>query len=618
MKNHTFTAETKEILELVVHSLYSHQEIFLRELVSNASDAIDKRRLLSLTDTKLAENFSPLIQLECNEKEKTITLRDNGVGMTEEEAIENLGSIAKSGTKAFLKQLKTSDSSAAKMIGQFGVGFYSAFMVADKVVVNTKSVYGGDATQFIATMSGQFSTDKIEKSEAGTEIILHLREDATEYLNAFRLKGIIHKYSEHIAFPIMMPTRDKDVSEEWEQINSATAIWSRAASEVSEEEHNAFYKQISHHFDEPLTWSHNRVEGKLNYTSLLYIPKEAPHDFWQRDRARGLKLYVERVFIMDHAENFLPYYLRFISGVLDTSDLPLNVSREILQDSVATKTIKQAITKRVLGMLEGLANNEPEKYQAFWETFGVVLKEGPHEDYENKDRIAKLLRFVSNQSNKLATVSLEDYLKRMKDGQKHIYYMAADTFEAAQNSPHLEYFEGEGIEVLLLTDKIDEWLIGTLQSFEGTTLRSVAQGELEEKDESKEVKKDEEPTDSNELSGQYFSLLEGRVSKVRISKRLKKSPSCLVADNHGVTAQMARILESVGQNMPNLLPVLEINENHALVKHIQDFENKDEQKRWAEFLLLQAELAEGGALKNPGDFVKQLNLYLEQGLKVEA
>jgi molecular chaperone HtpG len=618
-----FQAEVKALLQLMIHSLYSNKEIFLRELISNASDACDRLRFEALDDASLYGDDPELkIRVSFDKDARTLTIADNGIGLSREEAITHLGTIAKSGTREFFKALTGDQAKDAHLIGQFGVGFYSSFIVADKVTVRSRRA-GRPADQAICWESGgegDFSVESIEKAGRGTEITLHLREGEEDFLNAWRLKSIIRKYSDHITLPILMAGEkwDEEKNEqvpsgEEETVNQASALWARAKSEISESEYKEFYKHVAHDFEDPLTWVHARVEGKQEYTQLLYVPSRAPFDLWDRNARHGVKLYVKRVFIMDDAEKLMPLYLRFIRGVVDSSDLPLNVSREILQESKDIESIRNGCARKVLSMLEALASSEEaaerEKYAKFWGEFGRVLKEGVGEDFANKERIASLLRFASTHTDTPEeTVSLQDYIGRMKENQEKIYYVTAESFKAAQNSPHLEIFRKKGIEVLLLSDRVDEWVVGNLSEFKDKPLQSVAKGgldlgKLEDEAEKKETEKaaDELKT----LIEKIKKSLEGRVKDVRVTHRLTDSPSCLVAEDFDVSGNLARILKAAGQKAPDVKPILEINPQHPAVQRLRHEETRFDD--WAALLFEQAELAEGGQLEDPAGFVKRVN-----------
>lgn len=611
-----FQTEVKQMLHLVIHSLYSNKEIFLRELISNASDALDKLRFLALNHPDLYEGDSDLhITVEHNEKLKTITIADNGIGLNWDEAVENLGTIAKSGTKEFLSHLTGENAKDSQLIGQFGVGFYSAFIVAKKVTVKSRRA-GQPAEDGIVWESngeGEFSIGHEVKKGRGTEVILHLKDEENEFLSDWRLRSIINKYSDHICWPIKMKqTSTEDKKETVETVNKATALWTMQKSEITDEEYIALYKHISHDFQNPLMWSHNHVEGKHDYISLLYIPAHAPYDMWQQEVKHGLKLYVKRVFIMDDATQFLPRYLRFVKGIIDASDLPLNVSREILQDNKQVDSIRSACTKRVLGMLEKMSADEPEKYQEFWDAFGLVIKEGPIEDVSNKDAISNLLRFATtNSDSEKQTVKLSDYVARMKEGQDKIYYITASSYNAAKNSPHLEIFKKKGIEVLLLSDRVDEWLVGYLSEFDGKKLQSISKGKVDlgedekDKKETKEQEKELAP-----MLKQMKEVLGDRVKDVQITHRLTDSPACVVADEQDMGLEMQRILQSAGQKLPETKPIFEVNPDHPLIKRLHDVEDDDLFSKWAVVLFEQSVLAEGGQLNNPADFVSRVNQLL--------
>jgi molecular chaperone HtpG len=639
VETHGFQTEVKQLLQLMIHSLYSNKEIFLRELVSNAADAADKLRFKALSDNALYENDGDLrVRVSCDKDNKTVTISDNGVGMNHDDVIEHLGTIAKSGTAEFFSQLSGDQASDSQLIGQFGVGFYSAFIVADKVTVRSRKA--GDLTEngveWVSAGEGEFTTAKIDKANRGTDIILHLKDEESEYADDWRLKSIVTKYSDHISVSVEMLTAEvaaidavaevKDdegnittpaveakeaVPAQWDAVNKATALWTREKADVSDEEYKEFYKHVSHDFGDPLLWEHNKVEGKTEYTSLLYIPTKAPFDMYNREKQHGLKLFVQRVFIMDDAEQFMPTYLRFVKGLLDSNDLPLNVSREILQDNKITQAIRKGCTKRVIKMLEKLAKNDVEQYQCFWDEFGQVLKEGPAEDESNKEQVAGLLRFAStNEDQPVQSQSLASYIEHMKDGQDKIYYVVADSFEAAKNSPHLEVFRKKGIEVLLMSDRIDEWLVSHLTEFDGKQLQSVTRGGLDLGDmDDTETKEAQE-----KLEKEYDSVvkriktsLEGKVKDVKLSQRLTDSPACIVADDNDMSSQMAKLMASVGQEVPDALPIFEINGEHALVKHVADEQDDEKFGQWVEVLFEQAMLAERGSLKDPATFVSRLN-----------
>lgn len=617
-----FQSEVKQLLHLMIHSLYSNKEIFLRELISNASDAADKLRFRALSAPELYAGDGDLrVRVSTDKEKRTLTISDNGIGMSRDEVIDNLGTIAKSGTKAFLESMGSDQVKDSQLIGQFGVGFYSAFIVADKVTVRTRAA-GAAADQGVFWESageGDYTIAEIAKDDRGTEITLHLREGEDEFLDDWRVRSIISKYSDHIALPVEIETRTESEEEggeatvSWEKINKAQALWTRSKSEVSDEEYNEFYKHIAHDFTDPLSWSHNRVEGKQEYTSLLYIPSRAPWDMWNRDHKHGLKLYVQRVFIMDDAEQFMPNYLRFVRGLIDSNDLPLNVSREILQDSRVTQNLRNALTKRVLQMLEKLAKEDAEKYQTFWQQFGLVLKEGPAEDGGNREAIAKLLRFATTQSDSSAqTVSLEEYVGRMVEGQEKIYYITADSYAAAKSSPHLELFRKKGIEVLLLSDRIDEWMMSYLTEFDGKSFQSVSKADEaldkladEENDAQKEAEKALEP-----FVDRVKTLLGERVKDVRLTHRLTDTPAIVVTDANEMSTQMAKLFAAAGQQAPEVKYIFELNPEHPLVKRAADVSDEAGFAEWVELLLDQALLAERGALDDPNQFIRRMNQLL--------
>jgi molecular chaperone HtpG len=621
-----FQAEVKQLLQLMIHSLYSNKEIFLRELISNASDASDKLRFEAINNSALFENDSDLkIRVTFDKAARSITISDNGIGMSRDEAIEHLGTIAKSGTKEFFSRLSGDQQKDAALIGQFGVGFYSAFIVADKITVDTRRA-GLPAEQGVRWESGgegDFTVEAIDKASRGTDITLHLREGEDEFLSAWKLKSIIRKYSDHISLPILMQKEEWDeekkenvIKDEFETVNQASALWSRSKSDITPEQYIEFYKHVSHDFEGPLAYTHNRVEGRSEYTQLLYIPTRAPFDLWDRNKRGGIKLYVKRVFIMDDAEQLMPVYLRFVKGVIDSSDLPLNVSREILQESRDVKVIREGSTKRVLGLLEELANSDEQeqkdKYVTFWKEFGQVLKEGIGEDQGNKERIAKLLRFASTHNGSDAqSVSFTDYIGRMKEGQDKIYYATADNYAAASNSPHLEIFRKKGVEVLLLTDRVDEWMLSFLHDVDGKELVSVAKGDLDLgklEDEAEKKQHEETETQSKDLVEKMKTALAAKAKDVRVTFRLTDSPACLVADEHELSGNLLRMLKAAGQNAPEAKPILEINPNHPLVQRLKYEEAKFDD--WAHLLFDQASLAEGGTLTDPAGFVKRLNEML--------
>ena len=619
-----FQTEVKQLLQLMIHSLYSNREIFLRELVSNASDACDKLRFEGLHNAALFEDDSELaIRIAYDKTARTLTIGDNGIGMNRDEVISNLGTIAKSGTREFFSSLSGDQQKDANLIGQFGVGFYSAFIVADKVVVLTRRAgeHPDQGVRWESDGGGEFDIEMVNKPARGTEITLHLREGQDDLLAGYKLREIIRKYSNHIVQPILMKKEEwkdgvQQISDEDETVNQASALWARSKNDISEDEYKEFYKHVGHDYDEPLAWSHARVEGRQEYTQLLYIPKHAPFDLWDRNARHGIKLYVRRVFIMDDAEQLMPLYLRFVRGVVDSADLPLNVSREILQESKDIEAIRKGCTGKVLGLLADMAEKEPEKYTTFWNEFGRVLKEGVGEDFANKDKIAGLLRFATTHSDTAdETVSFADYIARMKEGQDKIYYVSAETFNAAKNSPHLEVFRKKGIEVLLFSERVDEWMLSYLTEFDGKQLASVAKGDLDLgklEDEAEKKAQEQEADEFKPLVEKIKASLGGRVKEVRVTHRLTDSPACLVADEHDPSGNLARMLKAAGQKVPDSQPILEINPQHPVVLRL-----KSEEKRfddWAAVLFDQAQLAEGGQLDDPAAFVKRINqLMLEMG-----
>ena len=630
-----FQTEAKQLLHLMIHSLYSNKEIFLRELISNASDATDKLRVEALENSALYENDGELkIRIAVDEEAKTIEISDNGIGMSKEEVIANLGTIAKSGTSEFLKNLTGDQKKDSQLIGQFGVGFYSSFIVAKQVIVETRRA-GAAADQAVRwTCEGEadFQVETIEKGDRGTSITLVLKDDEQEFANSWRLRSIIKKYSDHIAIPVQMekiqpPAEEAEEAEakvpEWEAINDAKALWTKSRNEVSDDEYNEFYRHISHDFAEPLTWSHNRVEGKHEYTSLLYIPGMAPMDLYQREAARGLKLYIKRTFIMDDAEQFLPMYLRFVKGVLDSADLPLNVSREILQSTPMVDSIRSALTKRILDMLAKMAKSEPEKYATFWNQFGAVLKEGPSEDHSNREKIAKLFRFASSANDSAdPTTSLTDYIERMKEGQDKIYYVTGDSHSVVANSPYLEVFRKHGIEVLLMSDRIDEWTMGYLTEFDGKSFQDVARGDLDlsaiigeedkaDKDSKSKAKKKDQSAD-DKLLERVKGLLEAKVEEVKSTNRLTTSPACLVVGQGDMGEQMRKIMQAAGQAVPESKPILELNMEHPLVAKLAAEKDDENAKLLAGILFDQAALSAGRQLENPAQFVQELNKLMFQ------
>jgi len=631
-----FQTEAKQLLHLMIHSLYSNKEIFLRELISNASDATDKLRFEALENSALYEDDGDLrIRIAVDEEAKTIEISDNGIGMSREEVITNLGTIAKSGTAEFLKNLTGDQKQDSQLIGQFGVGFYSSFIVADRVVVETRRAAAGvdEGVRWSCEGEADYQIEQIERPQRGTSITLHLKSEEQEFANDWRLRSIVKKYSDHIAIPVQMlkpatppmpgvedkadDIEDAEIVPEWEAVNDAQALWTKSRNDVSDEDYKEFYRHVSHDFAEPLAWSHNRVEGKQDYTSLLYIPGMAPMDLYQREAARGIKLYIKRTFIMDDAEQFMPMYLRFVKGVLDSADLPLNVSREILQSTPMVDSIRAALTKRVLDMLAKLAKNEPEKYATFWTQFGAVLKEGPSEDNGNREKIAKLFRFASSSSEGAEpTVSLADYIERMKEGQDKIYYVTGDSYSVIANSPYLEVFRKHGIEVLLMSDRIDEWMMGYLTEFDGKSFQDVARGELdlskitgEDPKSESNAEADDKADDGEhgELLTRIKSLLEEKVEEVRSTSRLTSSPACLVVGDNDMGEQMRKIMQAAGQAVPESKPILEINMQHPLVGKLEAETDTDASARLARILFDQAALSAGRPLENPAEFVQELN-----------
>ncbi len=629
-ETHSFQTEVKQLLNLMVHSLYSNKEIFLRELVSNAADAADKLRFEALSHKDYYENDSDLkIRISTDKEAGTLTISDNGIGMNKQEVMDNLGTIARSGTSEFIKQMSKEDKADSNLIGQFGVGFYSAFIVAEQVEVRTRRAgdHKEEGVSWVSKGDGEFTIESIDKADRGTEIILTLKDDEKEFLEPWRLRSVVNKYSDHISLPVEMEKMDMGMPDEedkkeedevvvpeYEVVNKATALWTRPKSDIKDEEYKEFYKHISHDFGDPLTWSHNKVEGKLEYTSLLYLPKKAPMDLWNRDKPRGVKLYVQRVFIMDDAEQFLPVYLRMVRGVLDSNDLPLNVSREILQDKGATQSLRNACVKRVLSMLEKLAKSKKKDYQGFWDEFGSVLKEGLAEDFANKEKIAGLLRFASTHNKDAKqNVSLADYISRMKPEQDKIYYLVADNYATAKNSPHLEIYKKKGIEVLLMTDRVDEWAMGYLTEFDGKKLQAITQGELDlgglESEEDKEaVKKANE--DNSDLIEKIKKQLGDKVEDVKVSGRLAESPACVVSNDGGMSLQMARMMKAAGQPVPEMKPIFEINAEHSLVKQLTSDLSEEDFADWVELLFDQAVLSDSGQLEDPVAFTQRLNRLL--------
>ncbi|MCG3826805.1 molecular chaperone HtpG [Photobacterium damselae] len=617
-----FQSEVKQLLHLMIHSLYSNKEIFLRELISNASDAADKLRFRALSDGSLYENDAELaVKISVNQDAGTLTISDNGIGMTREDVIEHLGTIAKSGTKEFFAKLNEEETKDSQLIGQFGVGFYSAFIVADSVTVNTRAagVPADQAVSWSSAGEGDYTVENTTKATRGTDIILHLRDDEKEFLDEYRLRDIISKYSDHIGIPVLIQTTERDeegneTGKKWEQINKAQALWTRNKSDISDEEFKEFYKHVSHDFAEPLTWSLNHVEGKQDYTSLLYIPSKAPWDLYHRDSQHGLKLYVQRVFIMDDAQQFMPMYLRFMRGLIDSNDLPLNVSREILQDNKVTQALRKACTKRALSMLSKLAKGDSEKYQTFWQEFGQVIKEGLAEDFANRDKIAQLLRFSSTHNDSAEqTVALADYVERMKEGQDKIYYITADNFNAAKNSPHLEQFRAKGIEVLLMHDRIDEWMMSYMPEFEGKGFQSITKSDLDLskfEDEAEKEKHKETEEAFKSVVERTKEYLGSRVKDVRTTFKLHDTPAVVVTDENEMGTQMAKLLAAAGQEAPEVQYILELNPDHALVKQMAGEADEEIFGRWVEMLFGQSLLAERGAMDDPSRFLTAMNQLL--------
>jgi molecular chaperone HtpG len=616
-----FETEVNQLLELMIHSLYSNKDIFLRELISNASDACDRLRFSAISNADLYEDDIELrIKVSYDKDQRSITVSDNGIGMTREEVIENIGTIAKSGTRAFLDSMTGDEKNDARLIGQFGVGFYSSFIVADEVRLRTRKA-GAPADQGVEWVSkgkGEYQISSLDKADRGTEITLILRESEDELLNDWKLRSIITSYSDHIDFPVVMDRsvepeeEDGEASVEEETVNQAAALWTRQRSEISDDEYREFYKHVAHDFEDPLDWNHSRVEGTNEYTALFYIPSRAPFDLYDRETRHGIKLYVQRVFIMEDTDKLMPRYLRFVRGLIDSRDLPLNVSREILQGSKIIDSIRSGSVKKVLGMLEKIAKNDPEKYQKFWKEFGRVLKEGPAEDFANREKIAKLLRFASTHEDSAEqTVSLDDYLGRMQEGQDKIYFIAADSHSAAKNSPHLEIFRKKGIEVLLLSDRVDEWLTSHLMEYEGKKLQSVAKGELDlGEDEESEKELEKKSKDAEKLIKRMKDALGERVEDVRVTNRLTDSPACIVLNEHDMAMHMQRILKEAGHELPSSKPILEINPDHPIVSKLRAEKSKKKFADWSDILFDQALLAEGGQLEDPAGFVAKLNEML--------
>lgn len=612
----SFQTEVKQLLQLMIHSLYSNKEIFLRELISNGSDACDKLRFEALTDAGLYEDdFELKIRIEFDKDKQTLSITDNGVGMNRQEVMDNIGTIASSGTRKFLENLSGDQAKDAKMIGQFGVGFYASFIVADKVTVETRraGLEAEHGVRWESSGEGDYTLENIERKARGTTVTLHLRKDEEEYLDSWRLRNIIKKYSDHISLPIEMHKQDDkgELTDEYETINKASALWARPKSEIKDEEYKEFYKHVAHDFDEPLSWMHNHVEGTQSYTTLFYLPKRAPFDLFDRDTRHGIKLYVKRVFIMDDAEQLMPNYLRFVRGVVDSDDLPLNVSREILQRNKQIDTIRGASVKRILDTLTRMAKDEPDNYKTFWQEFGRVIKEGPGEDFANKEKIAKLLRFASTQGNgDEQSVSLDDYISRMQSEQDKIYYITGESYNAVKNSPHLELFKKKGIEVLLMSDRVDEWMMSFLNEYAEKKLVSVAKGDvdlgnLEDKEEQK--KAEEASKDYESLLKQMKDVLGDKVKEVRVSHRLTDSPSCLVVEEHDMAVSMQKLLKQAGHSVPDTQPILEINPEHMLVIRLKDETDDERVADWTQILFDQAMLSEGGQLEDPVTFVKRMN-----------
>ncbi|MDZ7662427.1 molecular chaperone HtpG [Thiohalophilus sp.] len=617
----SFQTEVKQLLQLMIHSLYSNKEIFLRELISNGSDACDKLRFEALSDDALYEGDTDLkLRVDFDPEARTVTVTDNGIGMNRQEVMDNIGTIASSGTRKFLEALSEDQSQTAQLIGQFGVGFYSSFIVADRVTVETRRAgFGAEhGVRWESTGEGEYTLETIERPERGTRVTLHLHEDADEFLDDFRLRSIIKKYSDHISLPILMAKRDEEgkPTDELETVNKASALWTRPRDAISDDEYTEFYKHVAHDFEDPLSWLHNKVEGTQSYITLFYIPKRAPFDLYDRDKRYGIKLYVKRVFIMDDAEQLMPNYLRFVRGVVDSDDLPLNVSREILQRNRQIDTIRNGSVKKILAHLEKLARDEPEKYSEFWQAFGNVLKEGPAEDFGNKDKIAKLFRFASTYNDSdVQNISLDEYLERMQDKQEKIYYITAESYAAAKNSPHLELFRKKGIEVLLMYDRVDEWMMSFMDEYNGKPFVSVAKGaldlgELEDKEEKEKAEQAEK--DYQSLLERMQKVLDGKVKEVKVSHRLTDSPSCLVVSENDMAMSMQKLLKQAGHNVPNIEPVLEINPDHPLVKRLQNVEQEADFNDWSLILFEQAMLSEGGQLEDPVAYVSRVNRLLQE------
>ena len=618
-----FETEVTQLLDIMIHSLYSNKDIFLRELISNASDACDRLRFSAISDASLYEEDIELkIRIGYDKDQRTITISDNGTGMTREEVIDHIGTIAKSGTQSFLDSITGDDKKDAKLIGQFGVGFYSSFIVADEVTLRTRKAgqAADQGVEWVSEGKGEYKIGSVDKSDRGTDIILHLREGEDEFLNDWKLRSIITAYSDHIDFPVIMEktveadaeVENGETSIEEETVNQASAMWTRTRSEITDDEYREFYKHVAHDFEDPIAWSHNRVEGTNEYTSLLYIPSRAPYNLYDRESSNGIKLYVQRVFILEDAEKLMPRYLRFVRGLIDSNNLPLNVSREILQGSKVIDSIRSGSVKKILSMLEKIAKNDPEKYQKFWQEFGKVMKEGPAEDFANREKISKLLRFATTHSgDEEQNVSLDDYLGRMQEDQDKIYYIAADSHSAAKNSPHLEIFRKKGIEVLLLSDRVDEWLTSHLMEFEGKKLQSVAKGELDlGKDDESEKALEEKAKSAEKLLKRMKKALQDKVEDVRVTNRLTDSPACIVLNEQDMAMHMQRLLKEAGHEMPSSKPILEINPDHPIVKKLDTEKSKKKFADWSDILFDQALLAEGGQLDDPAGFVAKLNQML--------
>jgi molecular chaperone HtpG len=612
-----FQTEVRQLLQLMIHSLYSNKEIFLRELISNASDACDKLRFEALSNDSLYEGDSELkIRIGFDKDARTLTISDNGIGMSREEVIDNIGTIAKSGTRQFFDSLTGDQGKDLELIGQFGVGFYSSFIVADKVTLTTRRAGADEAVQWVSNGEGSYSLESVDKAGRGTEVVLHLREDEDEFLESYRLRAIVTRYSDHISLPIEMASQEEGKEDTFEAVNSASALWKRPRKDISDDEYREFYKHVAHDFGDPMAWTHSQVEGTQSYTSLLYIPEHAPFDLWDRDRRHGIKLYVRRVFIMDDAENLMPQYLRFVRGLVDSDDLPLNVSREILQKNKFIDGIRAASVKKVLGLLEGMAGSEPEKYSNFWSQYGRVMKEGPAEDFGNRERIAKLLRFASTHNDGAEQdVTLEDYVDRMQEGQEKIYYITADSFAAAKNSPHLEVFRKKGIEVLLLHDRVDEWMVSHFTEFDGKPLVSVAKGDLDLgnlQDEAEEQAAKQAEDEYKDLVTRIKDVLGEDVSEVRVSHRLTDSPSCLVLGVQEMPIHLQQVMKQAGHELPDSKPTLEINPAHTLVQRLADQQDESRFNDWSRLLFEQAMLSEGAQLEDPAAFVKRMNTLLTE------